>query len=113
MRIFLSAALAAASLGACAPVDRCDATSGVARDSALFASQTFVRDSLKSPASAKFPTSSDDRGVTVRKSGDCTFTVLGYVDSQNSFGAMIRSRYIAEVTPDEHGRYRLERLVIS
>jgi hypothetical protein len=52
----------------------------------------FVEQRLKAPATAKFPYISDS-GVSVRSSGNCTHTVTGYVDAQNSFGALIRSQY--------------------
>lgn len=105
--------VALASLGAgCAPVDYCG-DGGVARDSALFASQTFVKERLRSPASAVFPTSSDGQGASVTKTGQCTFTVISHVDSQNGFGAMLRTGYIAKVTPDAAGRYKLDALVMD
>lgn len=105
--------LALASLGtACAPVDYC-ADDGAGRDSALFASQAFVKERLRSPASAVFPTSSDGQGASVVRTGTCTFTVMGHVDSQNGFGAMLRTEYIAKVTPDAAGKYKLDDLVMG
>lgn len=48
---------------------------------------------LKSPASAQFP----DEMLSII--GDCTqgYHISGYVDSQNSFGALIRNDFTAEV----------------
>ncbi len=50
----------------------------------------FVLDGLKAPTSAKFPHSSE---ATMSDLGGGRFRVLAYVDSQNSFGAMIRNNY--------------------
>lgn len=63
---------------------------------AFVMSQNFVKQRLKSPASAEFPYVID-RGVDVSADGKCGFSVLAYVDSQNGFGAMIRSSYRAEI----------------
>jgi hypothetical protein len=57
--------------------------------------QDFVKDYIISPASAKFPWMSDSN-VKVEKNG-VNYFVSGYVDSQNSFGAMIRNNFSGEV----------------
>jgi hypothetical protein len=59
---------------------------------AFIMSQGFVKRELKSPSSAKFPYAHDD-GVSIQKTGECKFRVRGFVDAQNSFGAMIRTPY--------------------
>lgn len=61
---------------------------------AYYMSQKFVKTRLASPASAKFPPAFDDEVITSYK-GACKHTVAAYVDSQNAFGAMLRTRYIA------------------
>ncbi len=53
--------------------------------------QDMVTGVLKAPSTAKFPTS--DWRVTVAND---IVTVSSYVDSQNSFGAMIRSNFTAQ-----------------
>lgn len=60
-------------------------------------SQNFVKTKLVVPASAKFPSFS---GVKVTQRGECKFSVQGYVDSQSSFGAMLRTAYSADVRYD-------------
>ncbi len=50
----------------------------------------YVRAKLKSPHSAQFPYSSEP-GVVVNEISPDSYTVRGYVDSQNSFGAMLRT----------------------
>lgn len=111
----MAVAAVSAGLGAltsCAPVDYC-ADTNIAKDGALFASQTFAKDRLTSPGSAKFPTSSTERGVLVVRTGTCDFRVMSWVDSQNGFGALLRSTYYATVTPDAQGRYTLQDITIE
>lgn len=60
---------------------------------AYSASEDFVKQKLKAPATADFP-GSDGR---VTYLGDSTFSIVSYVDAQNSFGANIRSNYTAKV----------------
>ena len=57
---------------------------------ALSHCQDAVRERLKSPASARFAGYGDK---TVNVIGDNPWIVGGVVDSQNSFGALLRSRY--------------------
>ena len=52
--------------------------------------QMFIEDKLKSPSSAKFQWCHDANIVYL---GNQTYEVYSYVDSQNSFGAMIRTDY--------------------
>lgn len=70
------------------------------RDSmdACIAAHKAVKGELKSPASAKFPNCVFDADkYEVRRSPDGLLTfVLGHVDSQNSFGAMVRSQYVVK-----------------
>ncbi len=59
---------------------------------AFVMSQEFVKRRLRAPATAEFPniTNSSSRAI-----GDCKFQVASYVDAQNGFGALLRSRYTA------------------
>jgi len=54
--------------------------------------QHFIVPELKSPASAKFP-SSTNAGVIIVDNGNGDHSIIGFVDSQNSFGANIRTKY--------------------
>lgn len=54
--------------------------------------KTWVEEGLKAPSTAKYP---DSMSVTRNKD---TVTVSSYVDSQNSFGAMIRSDFIVQMS---------------
>lgn len=61
-------------------------------------SQIIVEDYLKAPATAKYPGSD---GYTVTQISDHEYKVAAYVDSENSFGAMIRSKYVVDLSYDE------------
>lgn len=63
-------------------------------------SQNFVKRQLKAPSTADFPSGVSQFSVAI---GGCQFLINSYVDSQNSFGAMVRSRYTAtmEYLPKE------------
>jgi len=70
--------------------------------SAFQMSQTFCKKRLKSPATADFPFSTrSDSGLWSRyDSVGKIYQVRGYVDSQNSFGGLIRTWYQCELTND-------------
>lgn len=57
--------------------------------------QEFVSDRLKSPGSAKYPTY-DPSYVTITSPN--SYTVASYVDSQNGFGALLRSDWTMHLT---------------
>lgn len=75
---------------------------------AFIVSQDYVTPQLKTPAEAEFPTFSDSF-VTI--SGNI-YTVHSYVDSQNSFGANIRSNYNC-VLKLENDLFYLQSLTIN
>ena len=54
----------------------------------------FVKRSLKSPSTADFPSYSANK---VSYNGNCTHTIRSYVDSQNGFGAMVRTNFMVKV----------------
>lgn len=57
--------------------------------------QIFVKENLKAPATAKFAGLGESR-IERLPDGE-TYKVYSYVDSQNSFGAMLRSKYYVKV----------------
>jgi hypothetical protein len=57
-------------------------------------SQKFMKDRLKAPATAQFQDVSE---ADVNYLGDGTYWVLSHVDSQNSFGAMLRTQFRCKV----------------
>ncbi len=66
-----------------------------------------IKRQLKAPSTARFPGFHDD-GVTAQDWGGDKFTVWSYVDSQNGFGAMIRTRYEMTVQRESDGKWRVE-----
>ena len=80
---------------------------------AFVMSQNFAKKQLNSPASAKFPYINDE-GVSVVKIADCQYRVMAYVDSQNTFGAMLRSVYSVNMESTRDGkRWTAKNLVIK
>jgi hypothetical protein len=77
------------------------ASSGTSSDkepddiSACVAAREFVRRELKAPATAEFPSCSA-MSIT-HKTNSNKWTVQSHVDAQNSFGAMLRSNFLAEM----------------
>ena len=65
--------------------------------SALTMAEHFVKENLKSPSSAKFPWCSQKLIDSIITVNSYTWIVNSYVDSQNSFGAMLRTQYRAKV----------------
>lgn len=64
------------------------------RFSAVYDSQQFVEKKLKAPSTAKFGSDT----INTVKINDTTFLVNNFVDSQNSFGAMLRMKYSCTIT---------------
>lgn len=60
---------------------------------ALSNTQSQIEEYLKSPGSAEFDSSTDG----VIQVNDTTFTVKSYVDSQNGFGALLRTHYSCKI----------------
>ncbi|MEM6901146.1 MAG: hypothetical protein AAF583_15425 [Pseudomonadota bacterium] len=57
--------------------------------------QNDVRQTLHSPATAEFP-ARYARGT--RNEGDCIFRIVGEVDAQNRFGALLRTSFEGRIT---------------
>lgn len=66
---------------------------GASKSDALFECQNAVKAKLKSPSSVQFAHYGDSTITEVR---DNTFRITSHVDSQNSFGAMMRSDFSCE-----------------
>jgi len=62
--------------------------------------ENSVKARLKSPATADFPfwDKKEPRQYKINGDSNCHYIVTGYVDSQNGFGAMIRSNYQGTIT---------------
>lgn len=74
-------------------------------------SQKAVKTRLRSPGSAKFPSLSE---ASSERIGECVFQVTGFVDSQNGFGATIRTHYSTEMHHQQEGNtWSARRLVLE
>lgn len=62
---------------------------------AIASTKIIIKDKLVAPSTAKFPW--DYNEYYVKRSGN-DFIVGGYVDSENSFGAMLRQEFVATFT---------------
>ncbi len=76
-------------MSACGPLDEASVARGQC--------EKFVTDRLQAPATAKFSPAADTRATKQPGGG---WSVGGWVDSQNTFGALIRSNYNCVVSPD-------------
>lgn len=56
----------------------------------IAAAQISVKSQLKAPSTARF---SGSKETQVKDLGDDTYIVTGWVEAQNSFGAMVRSSF--------------------
>ncbi|MCU1717940.1 hypothetical protein NTD81_12510 [Pseudomonas sp. 5P_3.1_Bac2] len=63
--------------------------------------QKPITDRLTSPSSAKFPHSGKS-GVSSTHVGGGVYDVVGYVDSQNGFGAMLRSTWNCKIKENDN-----------
>lgn len=72
---------------------------------AKFACRGFVEKSLKSPATAEFQ--NYNKFAANQDSGSNNYWVSGYVDSQNGFGAMIRTNFACELKRSDSGQWLL------
>lgn len=82
-----------ALLAGCKDHDYCDDEMG-----AYIAGSRLIKDKLKAPATAEFP--KYNNGNITKNIGNCRYVSAGYVDSKNSFGALIRTKYDVEVMYD-------------
>jgi len=69
----------------------------------------FVKQRLKSPDTANFPHQPDSYSY----SGECRHSIVGTVDSQNGFGAMIRSTFsVTMIYRQKEDKWKAENLQI-
>ena len=70
-----------------------------------------VEQKLKSPSTAKFP-SYGGKDVKFTEYDD-TCIITSYVDAQNSFGAKVRSSFVATLKKNSNGDYIVESVYIN
>ena len=93
--IFMIVAISSCSRGCSSDSDKFD------EFDAQVVAESEVKENLKSPSTADFSPYSE---TTITNDGD-EWTVKGWVDAQNGFGAMIRSTYIVKFTMTGTDRY--------
>jgi len=71
---------------------------------ALIMAQKLVKGGLKAPATAEFASHRDSQVTPI---GDCSYRVVSYVDSENSFGANIRTKFTATVKYNGNDKWGL------
>lgn len=74
-----------------------------AGDEPKIISEIYVKELLKAPATSEF----DPTPLTTRR-GPCLYEVFGWVDAQNSFGALIRTSYTFSIRYDADTRHWMD-----
>jgi hypothetical protein len=77
---------------------------------AFYMCQTFVERRLKAPKTADFASKGDS---SILDLGSETYKITSYVDSQNSFGALVRTKYFCKVHYKGDDQWQLQDLVIE
>jgi len=70
----------------------------------------FVERRLKSPSSADFPGVFDGKAGHIRRLGGHKYKIVSWVDSQNAFGAMIRTQFVGEIEQVSEDDWQLHSL---
>ncbi|MTI60240.1 MAG: hypothetical protein FH762_09740 [Firmicutes bacterium] len=70
-----------------------DATNGPDKHGARVMAQLFLEDNLKAPSTADYPFWSEDIDEVVTELGNNKYRFRSYVDSENSFGAKVRTNF--------------------
>ncbi len=71
-----------------------------------------VKAQLRAPSTAEFP-STRAPGVSARHLGEGVYSVRGFVDSQNGFGAMLRTSWTCEIAENANQTWSLRNLKID
>ena len=82
---------------------------GIDEYDAWNAATDVVKDNLKAPSTAEFCNKSD---ATITQKGD-TWTIRGYVDAENSFGAKLRNDFTVVITFTNSTRYTINECTIT
>lgn len=73
------------------------------------AAKDIVESNLKSPSTAEFCSFSS---AAIQRDGN-TWTITGYVDAQNSFGATLRNNFTVKITFTSSTKYTIEQCSIT
>lgn len=69
--------------------------------------EDFVKNRLKAPKTAEFPSVWSGRDKHVTYLGNQRYRIASYVDAQNSFGALIRNHFVGEIEQKSKDRWSL------
>lgn len=72
--------------------------------SVLATAEEFVKQNLKSPSTAEFSSFNESK-INIFEDQECW--VSGFVDAQNSFGAMIRNNYVVKMRYNNDNTFTL------
>lgn len=77
--------------------------------------EEIIRKHLKSPSTAKFGGYSLSRAVAERSEEDksCIYSYSSYVDSQNSFGGIVRAEFMYETKVFDNGKHEIKKLIFD
>jgi hypothetical protein len=75
--------------------------------------QEFVKDDLKAPATAKFPDISEVSIISTFSNDPNRYKVNGYVDAENGFGALLRSRFTCNISYSGNDKWTINELTIQ
>ncbi|MGW0938863.1 hypothetical protein [Streptomyces sp. NPDC002666] len=85
-------------------------------ESAAVMCETFIKKRLKSPGTADFPgVASDEYAKTavLHDTKPWKYKVTGVVDSQNGFGATVRSNYVCTVSTKDDDTWTLDDMQLT
>ncbi len=71
--------------------------------------EQFITDRVKSPSTADFggTFNGEEAGAHVSYDGDYKYTIVGWVDAQNGFGATVRAHFAVKLLDTRDGKWRL------
>lgn len=75
-------------------------------EDAFYMAQQFVKEKLKSPSTAEFPYYYNHKDH-IHYNGNQSYSIKSFVDSQNSFGAIVRSNFIADIKQTSKDKWQL------
>ncbi|MFD3548291.1 hypothetical protein ACFWUW_22275 [Streptomyces sp. NPDC058655] len=90
--------------GTSAPADSIEAT---------IMCEKFAEQRLKSPGSAKFSSTGETSVTTISSTSPWKYQVVGHVDSQNSFGALVRNTYDCTAVTADGETWNLDNMTMS
>lgn len=109
--------IAAALTAVCAlaALTACDTGSGSAdsemnKQGAAVMCQSFVKEKLKSPGTAKFSGVTETTIKVLGSKKPWKYRVNAWVDSQNSFGGVVRNPYVCTVSTKDADNWHLDNL---